>query len=116
MMGPSRRHPPCTGRFHRCTPWRPSMKVGSRYARPRSAVLSLIDRMRDEDEVSLVTYSTATQVIQPLARVRDVRTALHTAVPTIEAGGGTMIPSGLAAGAETLSAAETGYVRRVVLV
>jgi len=88
---------------------------GEKLVQARNAVLEMVDRMRDTDQISLVTYSDNARVVQPLARVRDVRAQLHLTVPTINSEGGTNIPSGLMAGAQTLSDAPEGVVRRVVL-
>ena len=88
---------------------------GEKLVQARNAVLEMVDRMRDADQISLVVYSDNARVVQPLARVRDVRAQLHLTVPTINSEGGTNIPSGLMAGAQTLAEAPEGVVRRVVL-
>lgn len=88
---------------------------GEKLVQARNAVLEMVDRMRDSDQISLVVYSDNARVVQPLARVRDVRAQLHMTVPSINTEGGTNIPSGLVAGAQTLSDAPEGVVRRVVL-
>jgi Ca-activated chloride channel family protein len=71
--------------------------------------------MRDFDRIALVTYSDGARVVQPLAPVSEVRAALRRLLPTVRAGGGTMIPLGLATGANALSDAPADAVRRVVL-
>ncbi len=88
---------------------------GEKLAQARQSVLEVVDRMRDDDRIALVTYSDAARVVQPLARVGDVRSRMHVTVPTIEVEGGTNIPSGLVLGAQALAEAPTDLVRRVVL-
>lgn len=89
---------------------------GEKIQQARNSVLSLVDQMRDEDRVALVTYSDSARVVQPLARVADVRQRLHGIVPGIGIEGGTNIPAGLQAGASALELAPQSFVRRVVLV
>jgi Ca-activated chloride channel homolog len=55
-------------------------------------------------------------VIQPLARVGDVRGSLSRRIEEMTASGGTNIPSGLRRGREVLAQAKASNVRRVVLV
>jgi Ca-activated chloride channel family protein len=89
---------------------------GEKLEQARGSVLSLVDQMRDDDRIALVTYSDNARIVQPLARVADVRQRLHGIVPGITIEGGTNIPAGLAAGASTLETAPPTFVQRVVLV
>lgn len=89
---------------------------GEKIQQARTSVLSLIDQMRDDDRIALVTYSDTARVVQPLARVADVRQRLHGIVPGIDIEGGTNIPAGLSAGASTIEDAPPSFVQRVVLV
>lgn len=89
---------------------------GDKLAQAKSSVLQLIERMRGEDQISLVTYADSVRVVQALAPVSQVRDALRVTIPTIQIEGGTNIPAGLAAGASTLALAQAGVVRRIVLV
>lgn len=89
---------------------------GEKIQQARNSVLSLVDQMRDDDRIALVTYSDSARVVQPLARVADVRQRLHSVVPGIAIEGGTNIPAGLQAGASALEYAPDSLVRRVVLV
>jgi Ca-activated chloride channel family protein len=89
---------------------------GEKLEQARASVLQLVERMRDTDEISLVTYSDNARVVQPLAPLSQVRAALRRTIPTLQIEGGTNIPAGLATGAESLAAARSGLVRRVVLV
>lgn len=90
--------------------------TGEKIADARRAVLDLVDRMRDDDRVALVTYNDHVDHVEPLRRVADVRALMHTIVPNIEAAGGTNIPAGLAQGTTLLSDAPGDTVRRIVLI
>jgi Ca-activated chloride channel homolog len=72
--------------------------------------------MRDDDEVAFVRYSDRAELVQPLARVGDIRESLILRVNSLQAGGGTAIPLGLATALEAISGEHAGRVRRVVLV
>ncbi len=89
---------------------------GEKIDRARDSVLALMRDMRDDDEIAFVRYSSDAELIQPLARMRDVRGSLAGRVRGLQAGGGTNIPSGLSMGLGALAEAERGRVRRVVLV
>jgi Ca-activated chloride channel family protein len=89
---------------------------GEKIDRARDSVLGLLRDMRDSDEIALVRYSSSAELVQPLARLGDVREGLSARVRRLDAGGGTNIPSGLEMGLRTLGEAEAGRVRRVVLV
>lgn len=88
---------------------------GEKLEQARSAVSSLVERMRDDDRIALITYSDSARMVQPLGRVGDVRAQLRLTIPTIHIEGGTNIPSGLALGHQALNEAPSGMVRRVVL-
>jgi Ca-activated chloride channel family protein len=89
---------------------------GEKIQRAKDAVAGLVSDMRDDDEVALVRYSSDCELMQPLARVGDVREGLLARVRSLSAGGGTNIPPALARGLATLSDARAGRVRRIVLV
>ncbi len=89
---------------------------GEKIDRAKDSVLGLMRDMRDDDEIAFVRYSSGAELIQPLARLGNVRDGLAWRVRELQAGGGTNIPSGLSMGLRTLSEAEQGRVRRVVLV
>ncbi len=89
---------------------------GEKIDRAKDAVLGLLHDMRDADEIALVRYSSSAELVQPLARLGDVREPLTARVRRLDADGGTNIPGGLEMGLRTLSEAEAGRVRRVVLV
>jgi Ca-activated chloride channel family protein len=89
---------------------------GEKIDRAKDSVLGLMRDMRDDDEIAFVRYSSDAELVQPLAHLSEVRSSLAARVRRLEAGGGTNIPSGLSMGLRTLSEAEQGRVRRVVLV
>ena len=89
---------------------------GEKMDQAKSSVISLIRDMRDDDEIALVRYSHASDLVQPLARVGAIREALIGKVRDIKADGGTNIPPALAHGLRSLEEAGKGRVRRVVLV
>lgn len=88
---------------------------GEKIQQAKNAVRQLVERMRDEDQIALVTYDHETYVIQPLARVGSVRQELYGRIAAIQPGGGTVIPQALVAGARALEGAQENLVRRMVL-
>lgn len=89
---------------------------GTKMEEARRSVRKLLEGMRPDDEVAFIRYSDRAEVIQPLARVRDVRAELVARLSQLEASGGTNIPSGLAEGERQLARAGFSRVKRVVLV
>lgn len=90
--------------------------AGEKIERARQSVITLLREMADTDEIALVRYSSDNQVIQPLARLGDVRESLIRKVQELQPDGGTNIPPALSRGLRELSDASSGRVRRVVLV
>jgi len=88
---------------------------GEKIQQAKNAVRQLVERMRDIDQVALVTYDHETYVIQPLAPVGAVRRELYGRIAAIQPGGGTVIPQALTAGARALEGAPENLVRRMVL-
>jgi Ca-activated chloride channel family protein len=89
---------------------------GDKLAQAKRSVIEMVREMRDGDEIAMVRYASDHELVQPLARVGEVRDALIARIHNLEAGGGTNIPGGLSVGLRALDAAEHGRVRRVVLV
>lgn len=89
---------------------------GEKIEEAKRSVLRLVSDMRDDDEIALVRYDDRSELIQPLARVGNVRESLTQRVRAIEAGGGTNIPGGLSHGLRAIDEAAKGRVRRIVLV
>ncbi|HEY8079947.1 MAG TPA: VWA domain-containing protein, partial [Labilithrix sp.] len=89
---------------------------GEKIEDAKRSVLRLVSDMRDDDEIALIRYSDSSEMIQPLARVGQVRSALSQKIRELDAGGGTNIPGGLSHGLRALDEAARGRVRRIVLV
>jgi Ca-activated chloride channel homolog len=89
---------------------------GEKLDEAKRSIVRFIGDMQDNDEVSFIKYSDSSTVLQPLRRVGDVRSSLLERVRSLQAEGGTNIPSGLRAGRETLAEASQGRVKRIVLV
>ncbi|MFO0686365.1 MAG: VWA domain-containing protein [Sandaracinus sp.] len=89
--------------------------AGTKLVQAEEAVVSLLERMHDEDYLSFVVYDDGAEVVQALAPVAALRASLPARVRGIPAGGGTNIPLGLDLGVGTLGQAPTTHVRRVVL-
>ena len=89
---------------------------GEKIEEARRAVIRLVNEMNDDDQISVVRYSDDAEVIQSLARVGDVRSALKSRIERLDTGGGTNIPSGLRRGLKALDDSTKGRVRRIVLV
>lgn len=88
---------------------------GAKIEQARRAVLQTITRMRDTDQVALVTYDDSARVVVPLGPVGPRRGWMEEKVTAIAAGGGTRIPEGLSVGHDMLREAPHGFVRRLVL-
>ena len=89
---------------------------GEKLEQAKRAILELMHDMRDDNQIAVIRYSSNASVVQPLARLGDIRTDLATRIRQIEADGGTAIPLGMRAGMNALAEAGRGRVRRVVLV
>ncbi|MBL8607899.1 MAG: VWA domain-containing protein [Myxococcales bacterium] len=89
---------------------------GEKIVEAKRAVLQLIRDMRDDDMIAFVRYSDSHELVQPLARVGDVRRTLEARVEQIRADGGTRIAPALAVGRRALDDARPGFVKRMVLV
>lgn len=89
---------------------------GEKIEDARRSVSKLLAQMRDDDQIALVRYSDTSELVQPLAKVGDVRRALEAKIRDLQADGGTNIPGGLSAGLGALRDAPPGRVRRIVVV
>lgn len=88
---------------------------GEKIEQARGAVRQLVERMRDGDQVAVVTYDHETTMLQPLSRVGSVRQELYGRIAAIQCRGGTVIPQALERGAQALEGAPSTLVRRLVL-
>lgn len=89
---------------------------GEKMVQAREGIVSLLERMHDDDHLSVVIYDDEAELLQPLARVATLRASLPARVRAVNASGGTIIPQAMAMGAEALREAPSSHVRRVVLV
>ncbi|MFO0715200.1 MAG: VWA domain-containing protein, partial [Sandaracinus sp.] len=89
---------------------------GEKMVQAREGVISLLERMHDEDYLSVVVYDDRAEILQPLARVSEIRRSLPPRLRRVDARGGTVIPQAMALGASALELAPASHVRRVVLV
>jgi Ca-activated chloride channel homolog len=80
------------------------------------AVARIVDKLRDDDRVAILTFDDAVKVMKPLGSVGD-RAALRAQVKGIEAGGGANMLGGLTSAFEVArSAGENGQrLKRVML-
>ena len=93
-----------------------SMGDENRLEDAKAAAYSLLDRLGPDDELALITYSTAADTVLPLAyATEDTRAAARRAIATMTATGGTNISGGLGLGADALTGAHTA-LRRIVLI
>lgn len=90
--------------------------TGEKIEQAKRSVLELIERMHADDRIAIVAYSHEATVVQPLARVDEVRQSLSSRIREIYAGGGTNIPAGLSLGAQALAGAPSEMSHRLVLV
>lgn len=89
---------------------------GDKIVEARRSVIEMLDQMSDDDEVALVRYDSSPELLQPMARVGDVRERLIRKVRGVQATGGTNIPGALRRAMNALDDATGGRVKRVVLV
>lgn len=90
--------------------------AGDKIERARASAKQLVERLGDEDRVSVVTYATDYAVDLPLTRVGDARARILRVIDGIVDGGGTNISGGLeSAIAELERGAGGGAASRVVL-
>jgi Ca-activated chloride channel family protein len=88
---------------------------GEKIDQAKSAVLKLIANMKDDDQIAFIRYSDTHDLVQPLARLGDVRQNLNRRIQELQADGGTMIAPALAEGKRVLEEAKKDRVRRIVL-
>jgi Ca-activated chloride channel homolog len=89
---------------------------GDKIVEARRSVIEMLDKMSDDDEVALVRYDSNPEVLQPMARVGEVRERLIRKVRDLHATGGTNIPEALRLAMDAVGDASGGRVKRVVLV
>jgi Ca-activated chloride channel homolog len=91
-----------------------SMK-GEKIQQAKRAALAAIDRLRDDDIVSVVTYDTNVRVLVPATKASD-RDAMRQAIEGIQADGNTALFAGVAKGAaEVRKFLDDKHVNRIIL-
>jgi Ca-activated chloride channel family protein len=89
---------------------------GDKIEQAKNSVIELLREMHADDEIAVIRYDSDSSVLQPLARLGNVRDDLIRRVREIQSGGGTNIPPALQKGLAQLEESGRGRVRRVVLV
>jgi Ca-activated chloride channel family protein len=93
-----------------------SMRAGDKIEFVRRGLHILIDALRDEDQIALVTYDTDVAIAAPMDAVFGRRHVLRAAVDGLQADGGTNLYGGLEAGyREVMRAYDSGRQNRVIL-
>jgi len=89
--------------------------TGTKIARAKEAAIMAIDRLRNDDIVSVITYDTTVCVVIPATKVSD-RERIRSRIRTINASGNTALFAGMSKGAaEIRKFLDKGRVNRIVL-
>lgn len=94
-----------------------SMK-GDRIANAMNAAVGALERMRDGDSISVVSFDTAAQVVVPPTRINaGNRSSIEAAIRSIRLGGDTCISCGLEEGMQQLALTSLGgdRINRMIL-
>jgi Ca-activated chloride channel family protein len=90
--------------------------LGQPWDEAKEAAMVLIDKLGENDELAVISYSTISELVVPLApATADNRRAAKAAIAALLADGGTNISGGLSMGADELARAHTP-LRRMVLI
>ena len=91
--------------------------AGEKMEFTRQGLELLVDGMRDEDQLALITYSDAADVVVPMGPVGENRVALGRAVAALRPEGGTNLHGGLTTGyREVLASYDSARQNRVILI
>lgn len=88
--------------------------AGAKIDSARDAAFAFLNRMRDDDQIAVITYGSDVTADVRLNRVGNVRDQAQRHIAGIDAGGGTNISGGLHRAVRELAA--VGGARRVVLI
>ena len=89
--------------------------TGEKIKQAKRAALAAIDRLRDDDIVSVVTYDTNVRVLVPATRASD-RDSIRQAIESIQADGNTALFAGVSKGAaEVRKFLDDKHVNRIIL-
>lgn len=75
--------------------------AGDKWARAQEAAISALERLREDDIVSVIAYDTAVSVIVPATKMTD-RAKIVQQIRELSAGGSTALHAGVSAGADEL--------------
>lgn len=88
---------------------------GAKLERAKEAAIGAIDRLHDDDIVSVVAYDSTVDVIVPATKARD-RASIHRAIRALQAGNTTALFAGVSKGAhEVRKFIEREYINRIIL-
>lgn len=91
-----------------------SMAEAGKMTAVKAGLRAFVDKLRPDDDVALVTFSTAAQVAAP-RRARGDGRWLHDAIERLEPGGNTNLHAGLMLGLDELAGADASKRQRRVL-
>ncbi|HEX7603251.1 MAG TPA: VWA domain-containing protein, partial [Polyangiaceae bacterium] len=94
-----------------------SMK-GERIARALDAAVGIVERLREGDTVTVVSFDTESQVVVPPTEIRaSARSSIESRIRSVRLGGDTCISCGLEAGMTALRSASVpaNHVERMIL-
>lgn len=88
---------------------------GDKIRKARDAAALFVERLRDEDLVSVVAYDHRVQVLVPATKASD-REAINSGIGTLNAGGNTALHAGVSKGAsETRKFFDREYINSIIL-
>ncbi len=88
--------------------------AGEKILQARRAAKELVTRLNNDDQISIITYSSDYSVDLPLTRIKGQRGRINRVIDEILDGGGTNLAGGLQAGIKSLRGS-TAAARRVIL-
>ncbi|PIM73538.1 hypothetical protein CTU88_07240 [Streptomyces sp. JV178] len=93
-----------------------SMAEPGRLDLAKDALGTMTDRLRDQDSVALVTFSSTAETVLPMTRLDDNRARIHDAVDSLEPADSTNLGAGVETGyATAVEGLRKGATNRVVL-
>lgn len=90
--------------------------AGDKMRRAKDAAKTLVNRLSDDDQVAIVSYSSDHSLDVPLTSIRGQRARVHRVIDAIMDGGGTNLAGGLTTGLRALrTTTEPAVIKRVIL-
>lgn len=71
-----------------------SMEAADKLPLARKAMHMMVDELRDDDSIALVTYAGSTGIVLPTTSIKN-KSAIHGAIDNLRSGGGTNMSSGM---------------------